>query len=106
MGFDPIRETKEDTGLEIISPTFLAVTNDFFEPDQKHYISIFMTANITKNQSVINLEPHKVEEWHWFNLLDLPELLFLPLKNLILGHYYESQHNACSELINKTRFNL
>jgi 8-oxo-dGTP diphosphatase len=55
-----IRETKEETGLEISAPTFLSITNDFFESDQKHYVSIFMTANTSKNHKVINLEPNKV----------------------------------------------
>jgi 8-oxo-dGTP diphosphatase len=29
------------------------------------------------------MEPNKCEKWDWFNINDLPEPLFLPLKNLL-----------------------
>ena len=89
-----IRETKEETALNIISPTFLAITNDFFEYDQKHYVSIFMKADMPENQEIQNLEPHKIEKWCWFNLSFLPKGLFLPLENLILGKSYGFKSNS------------
>ncbi|HJK86151.1 MAG TPA: NUDIX hydrolase [Candidatus Megaira endosymbiont of Nemacystus decipiens] len=95
-----IRETKEETALNITSPTFLSITNDFFEFDQKHYISIFMSVNMPENQKIINIEPHKVEEWGWFNLSFLPKGLFVPLENLILGKHYGSKNNLHMTLVN------
>ena len=84
-----IREALEETGLKVENPQFIAVTNDFFEKDNKHYISIFMRVTYPKNQRVINLEPHKVEQWEWFSLDALSKLeLFLPLKQLICGKGY------------------
>lgn len=83
-----IREVLEETALKIENPKFLAVTNDFFESDAKHYISIFMTANYNETQIVQNCEPHKTEEWQWFSLNKLPDNLFLPLKQLVLGKCY------------------
>lgn len=83
-----IRETAEETGLIIDNPTFLAITNDIFEAEGKHYVSIFMRADLTDNQTVKNLEPDKVEDWHWFSLDELPEPLFLPLKQLSSGFAY------------------
>lgn len=85
-----IRETREETALLIDAPRFLSMTNDFFESTQKHYISIFMTANMPSNQNLVNLEPDKIEEWIWFDLVNLPTKLFLPLQNLISGKGYES----------------
>lgn len=82
------RETKEETGLIIDNPTFLAITNDFFSKENKHYVSVFMKADLTNNQEVKNLEPHKVEDWHWFFLENLPDNLFLPLKQLSQGLAY------------------
>jgi len=35
-----IREVLEETGLNIVSPRFLAATNDLFELENKHYVSI------------------------------------------------------------------
>lgn len=36
-----IGEVLEETGLRIVSPKFLAITNDFFEVESKHYVTIF-----------------------------------------------------------------
>lgn len=83
-----IREVYEETGLIIKDPTFIAITNDMFKEENKHYISIFMKANLSNHQVVQNLEPHKVEDWQWFDLEELPEHLFLPLKQLISGLGY------------------
>lgn len=83
-----IRETLEETGLIIKNPKFLAITNDIFKAENKHYVSIFMKAHIGNTQIVQNLEPHKVEYWGWFHLKNLPEHLFLPLKQLSSGFAY------------------
>lgn len=83
-----IRETQEETGLTIKNPKFLAITNDFFEKEQKHYISIFMRADYMLEQMIENKEPHKIEEWLWFDINKLPVPLFLPLRQLIEGKGY------------------
>src|SRR5262245_41206377 len=38
------REAREETGLEIADLTFVAITNDLFTIEQKHYITIWMRA--------------------------------------------------------------
>lgn len=83
-----IREVSEETAVIIEEPKFLAVTNDIFKEEGKHYISIFMTAHIRNNQVVRNMEPDKTENWEWFSLDALPEHLFLPIKHLSLGLSY------------------
>jgi len=83
-----IREVREETGLVIENPEYFALTNDMFKLENKHYISIFMKVHYP--HSVIqNLEPHKVLEWRWFDFNDLPENLFLPLKNLKASRFYK-----------------
>lgn len=84
-----IREVKEETGLVIDNPIFLAVTNDVFLEEKKHYISIFMQANYPKDQEVVNQEPHKTSRWEWFNVHSLPQQLFLPLQHFMEGIKYE-----------------
>ena len=37
-----IRETREETGLEIHTVRFVALTNDVFAAEEKHYITIWM----------------------------------------------------------------
>lgn len=83
-----IREVYEETALIIKDPTFIAITNDIFQEENKHYVSIFMKANLPNHQVVRNLEPHKVEDWQWFSLEKLPAHLFLPLKQLSSGLAY------------------
>ncbi|ABV74862.1 ADP-ribose pyrophosphatase MutT [Rickettsia akari str. Hartford] len=40
-----IRKVLEETNLIIEHTQFIAVTNDAFEKEQKHYISIFLKAH-------------------------------------------------------------
>lgn len=78
------REVMEETGLAITGLQFFAVTNDIFEEDNKHYVSIFMKSfPLDENAIPENREPHKHLEWGWFDLVDLPRPLFLPLKQLM-----------------------
>ena len=77
-----IREVLEETGIAIDNPKFVCVTNDIFD-EAKHYISIFMSANVANcDESSIKLAGD-VEEWRWFSMDDLPKPLFLPLKNMV-----------------------
>ncbi len=78
-----IREVKEETNLTISSPVFIAITNDIFINENKHYVSIFLKAIYPQDQKIENTEPHKVLSWEWFDTDLLPRNLFLPLKNLI-----------------------
>lgn len=86
-----IREVFEETGLKVSEPKFLAVTNDFFETDGKHYISIFMTVIYPEDQIISNKEPDKVDEWLWFDLNQLPTGLFIPLSHLVSNKSYGSK---------------
>ncbi|MBU2562419.1 MAG: NUDIX domain-containing protein [Nanoarchaeota archaeon] len=87
------RETKEETGLdiEVLDKEAIIATNDFFEKDHKHYITLFVRA-IPKKGFLQVREPHKCEEWKWFKWEELPENLFLPIKNLIKQKYNPLQN--------------
>lgn len=77
------RETKEELGVSIkcLDKPFF-VTNDYFDKEDRHYITIFVVAKIQEGK-IQNREPHKCLEWKWFNYEKLPQNLFLPVKNLI-----------------------
>lgn len=75
------RETKEEAGIEIKDIEFIWATNDIFEENEKHYVTIFMKANYASGEIKIT-EPDKWEKWEWFDVEDLPENLFLPIRNL------------------------
>ena len=78
-----IRETYEETGLKIINPKLIGVTNDIFPNQNKHYVSIFLAAIRPEGQAVQNCEPDKVVSWEWFAISNMPKTLFFPLENLI-----------------------
>jgi ADP-ribose pyrophosphatase YjhB (NUDIX family) len=82
------REVLEETGLSLDQFIFEAMTNDIFQEDGKHYVSIFMKAQMRADQKVTCLEPNKIDEWRWFSLEDLPAPLFLPLESLIAQRSY------------------
>lgn len=74
------REVKEETGIEIKNLRFGTVTNDLFEKEQKHYITICMLADFASGEVRV-LEPDKCEKWDWFEWDNLPHPLFLPIIN-------------------------
>jgi 8-oxo-dGTP diphosphatase len=76
------RETLEETGLVIeVIKELAVVTNDFFKAEIRHYATVFVRANYVNGEAKI-LEPDKCEEWKWFKWDEMPENLFVPIKNL------------------------
>ncbi|MEY3183000.1 MAG: ADP-ribose pyrophosphatase MutT [Pseudomonadota bacterium] len=82
-----IREVFEETGVTIERPYFVGISEHYFEKENKHYISIFMKATLPENALILNCEPHKNEEWCWFDIKDLPKPLFPPLEKFLTGSY-------------------
>jgi len=82
------RETEKETGLEIKidEKNPIAITNDFFVEENKHYVTIYIAARYHSGKPKI-LEPEKCDEMNWFEWSNLPELLFLPIQNLIKQKY-------------------
>lgn len=85
-----IRETYEETGLVIASPTFRAITNDVFVEEEKHYITIWVETVSTSGEVVIH-SAREMSDIGWFSLDALPEPLFLPFKQLIADQCYPTK---------------
>lgn len=77
-----IRETLEETNISIKDISHFATTNDIFEKENKHYVTIYMKSEYDSGELKL-MEPNKCEKWDWFNIDNLPEPLFLPLQNLL-----------------------
>ncbi len=75
------REVYEETGLRIKNVQPVTFTNDRFIDEQKHYVTLFVTAEIFEGKLHLK-EPDKAEEWAWFSWDELPQPLFLPIQNL------------------------
>jgi 8-oxo-dGTP diphosphatase len=81
-----IREVMEETNLRLNHARVIGVTNDIFQAEQKHYVSIFLTAPYPAEQTIQNNEPDKITQWEWFAMDNLPPKLFLPLANFIASN--------------------
>lgn len=71
------REVLEETGVEITNVRFLAATNDVFEANNKHYISIWLEADWLSGEPTI-MEPDKWVDQEWRDFSSLPAPLFEP----------------------------
>lgn len=76
------REVKEETGLLFRDIEHIAFTNDIFQQEQKHYVTLFVKARGCSGEPELK-EPEKCDMWQWFFPKNLPDSLFLSLKNLI-----------------------
>ena len=85
-----IRETQEETGIVVADPKFRVLTNDFFEEEQEHSITIWMEAKYVSGEPRA-LAPDEESNVGWFTWDALPEPLFLPMRHLLEGKTYPSQ---------------
>lgn len=82
-----VRETQEETGVQIKDIIFKCVTNDVFEAEKKHYITLWFDASYVSGEPAVKA-PEEESEVGWFSWNSLPEPLFLPLQHLIDGKTY------------------
>ena len=60
------REVLEETGIGITSVNKIGFTNDVFEKDGLHYVTLFFDAGWDGCQKAKDMEPDKTERWEWF----------------------------------------
>jgi len=73
------REVEEETGIVIGEIEPISFTNDIFEKESLHYVTLFFKTRLSSY-----IEPDKCVEWGWFYLHNLPDPLFLPLHNFLI----------------------
>lgn len=66
-----IRETQEETGIEIKNIRFLFVAN-VKKYNPKHYVYINMIADWASGDPQV-MEPDKAEGWDWYSMDNLPQ---------------------------------
>ena len=77
-----IRETREETGLYINHLEFGPYTNNYFEDENFHSVTLYVTANMAGGK-LDKKEPDLAKNWAWFAKDKMPEPLFLPLQILM-----------------------
>ncbi|CAG8449305.1 18303_t:CDS:2 [Racocetra fulgida] len=59
-------EVLEETNLEITNVTYQTVTNSIMVNENKHYVDIFMRAEVVDvDADPLVMEPNKCEGWEW-----------------------------------------
>ena len=82
-----VREVREETGVEIHKVRFLGITNDVFEAEGRHYITLWMEAEYRAGTASV-LAEHEMSETRWWSADSLPSDLFLSLRHLVDGRGY------------------
>lgn len=77
-----VRETLEETGIKVKNVRVATYSNDIFELEKKHYVTLFVIGDYDSGEVKL-LEPDKCEEWNWFEWNSLPQPLFTPIQNLL-----------------------
>jgi len=77
-----LREVEEEVGITINNLHFVTATNDIFQAEEKHYVTLFVKADYVAGEVTLK-EPEKCEQWDWFSWDNLPQPLFLPIENLL-----------------------
>ena len=79
------REVMEEVGISIRDIRPGAYTNDVFIEADKHYVTLFVIAEYDSGELKV-MEPDNCDQWQWFRWNDLPQPLFLPIRNFLKWH--------------------
>jgi len=80
------RETFEETGVKIKNIKLAGITNDLFEKENLHYITVFFEAEWAEGEAAVK-ESRKFVEVKWVKWNEFPEKIFKPTKNLRMQGY-------------------
>ena len=75
------REVLEETGLKLLEPVFVGITNNIFS-QHNHSISLYFEAECVDENALVIAEDDKCTSWVWKDWAGINENLFLPLRLL------------------------
>ncbi|KAF9310277.1 Nudix hydrolase 15, mitochondrial [Podila horticola] len=89
-----LRESEEETGLTLdpASAKFIVANNNIMSKIDRHYVTIFMAANVVGSAEARVMEPLKCEKWEWISQAQLLDNkgpyrpLFSPLAKMVEEH--------------------
>ena len=87
-----VREVKEEVAITITDIAFRAVTNDLFETEKMHYVTIWMEGSYVSGEPTMQAVD-EMSAVGWFSWDALPEPLFLPLEHLLTGQCHPALWN-------------
>lgn len=80
-----LRELAEEAGeqVKVTNVQFIGVMN-FTEMEPKHYVDVSFVGEWVSGEPTNNA-PRETTDWRWFDLEELPEPLFPPVKKYLAG---------------------
>lgn len=80
------REVLEETDVHLTNLRRGPYTNDVFDREGKHYVTLFVLADFDSGVPTVK-EPNKCAEWQWHPWPPPVAPLFLPIKNLLKQNF-------------------
>ena len=79
------RELEEETNINLgnLKGENIGYTNDIFQKEKKHYITLYVLYTVDKELKAEVMEPNKCYEWIWVNENKIPKPHFIPLQNYL-----------------------
>lgn len=96
------REVREETEVGIRHLKFVGFTNDIFESEGKHYITVFFSADHASGEPKI-MEPDKCTRLEWIEPAQLWNNSFLPIQNMLNGKGYGVDPHFLAKFGNKPK---
>ena len=78
-----LRETEEETGIMLAGARYWTTVNTIFHREGKHYVCVFVIADMPKGQEARIVELDKCECWRWHKWDDLPAPLMPGIEMLV-----------------------
>lgn len=79
------RELEEETNINLgdLEGKNIGYTNDIFEKEGKHYITLYALYEVDEELEAKIMEPNKCHEWRWVDENSIPKPYFIPLENYL-----------------------
>lgn len=90
------REAEEETGLKLTNIRFGTVTNDPLLSENKHYVTIWMIAEASGHEQI--MEPEKCDGLLWCDVTSLPSPLFYNWQTMMQTDFFEKIKKASDRL--------
>ena len=95
---DAVRETKEETNLDIKDLQVYCAVDDL-QPG-KHYVTIQVIARACSGTLCV-MEPEKQDVWKWFPVDQLPKNIYTPSKKFIDAYLRTQKQDYLQEVRRK-----
>lgn len=78
-----LRETEEEAGIILAGARFWTAVNTIFHREGRHYVCLFVIADMPEGQEARVIETDKCECWRWFPWTRLPAPLMPGIEMLV-----------------------